>query len=436
MFNIFNWLFKTKNNIEKETVEIVVPKEEKYKIPDEVIDTLNNWNKINNNSFTIDDILAGLDLNGASFIDIKSMNYPIYEDVWKIPGYVGSFSFYSSINKDNALNEYSKRFLDEIGENNNIRYIIHLCKDGIVFEMDYKLKVKDFRKFKITYKLENLNSEYKLLQNDEYSLVILEPNSIYSNVYDCVVCERFKDENGCHIIKINERLFDDIYTKIIKFKLKNDVEFNFPKETELLKKIGTESVSFPENIMAILINYLKKYNIDMDELKIEGINVQNKISRDISYVQNEDKIQVVLGKKDDNDIKQVLKTIDVFLEYENEHYVRTFVIKTSNSKDMKLKIYYNSSSFNDRDFNVIDYFMSYYPVGLIDGLHEWYSFDIHFRLLCEFCFNDNINCIDRINLEEYENGQLVDSNKWERYNQVQIDHSKKMKYSKGKVDLN
>lgn len=174
--------------------------------------------------------------------------------------------------------------------------------------------------------------------------------------------------------------------------------------------------------MANLINYFKKYNIEIDNIKVEGINNEEKVSRKVSYQVDGDKTDVVLNKKDEADTIETQKTINVFTEYENDHYVRVFKIKTISSKDMTLKIYYNNSlSINDRDFKVIDYFMGYFPVGLIDKSAEWYSFDIYFMLLCDICFNDNMECIDMISLENYEYGKLVANKEWKKYNLDQTD---------------
>lgn len=416
---MFDWLFRKKNIEETAISEVKMGTQ--YNVSDEVISILEKWNKINQTSFSISDLFSLLKLDGPDFVDVKFVDYPIYDDVWKIPGYVGSFRFDICINNDNSFHEYSKRFLDEIGENNNVRYIVHLCKDGLVLDMDYKQKTRDFRKFSITYKLDKNETNFKFNQVDEYSLVILEPNSVYSSVTDIVVCKRFKDKDGYHNIEINERVYGDIYTKIIKFKLKNDIEFNFPKEKELMNKIGNKSVSFPENIMAILINYLKKYNIEVDDIKIDGINDENKVVRCVSYQKSNDRIHVNLNMKK-NDIENSLKTVDVSMIRENDYYVRVFTIKTAAGRDMQLKVYYNDLySITDRDFEIIDYFMGYFPVGLIDDGAEWYSFDIYYRLLCEFCFSNNMDCIDKITLEYYEINTLVDSREWKKYNLEQAD---------------
>lgn len=422
---MFDWLFKkkkvedsttNKTNFNKEKIET------QYNISDEVIFILEKWNGINQTNLSISDLFSLLKLDGPDYIDIKYVDYPIYDDVWKIPGYIGSFRFEICINKDTSFHEYSKRFLDEIGDDNTVRYIVHLCKDGLVLDMDYKEKTRDFRKFSLTYKIDKENLDYKFKQVNEYSLVILEPDSVYSFVTDIIVCERFRDKDGYYNIKINERVFGEIFAKIIRFKLKNDIQFNFPKEKELMNKIGNKSVAFPENIMANLINYFKKYNIEIENIKVEGINNEEKVSRKVSYQVDGDKTDVVLNKKDETDTIETQKTINVFTEYENGYYVRVFKIKTISSKDMTLKIYYNNSlSINDRDFKVIDYFMGYFPVGLIDKSAEWYSFDIYFMLLCDFCFNDNMECIDMISLENYEYGKLVANKEWKKYNLDQTD---------------
>lgn len=421
---MFEWLFRKKkieetvlnnkinlNNVKKET---------QYNVSEEVVSILEKWNKINQTNFSITDLFSLLKMNGDDFIDVKSVNFPIYEDVWKIPGYVGSFRFDLNVTRENALNECSKRFLDEIGKNNQIRHFIHLCKDGLVLSMDYKLKTKDFRKIDITYAFDKSNSDYKFNKTNEYSLIILEPSSIYASIFDTIVCERFKDKDGYYVININERYSDDIYTKNIKFKLKDDIEFDFPNEKELMEKLSSKSVSFPDNIMAIIINYLKKYNLDVDDIKIDGINDENKVVRSVYYQKSNDRIHVNLNMKK-NDIENSLKTVDVSMIRENDYYVRVFTIKTAAGRDMQLKVYYNDLySITDRDFEIIDYFMGYFPVGLIDDGAEWYPFDIHFRLLCQSCFSNNMNCIDKITLEYYEINTLVDSREWERYNFDQV----------------
>lgn len=418
---MFEWLFR-KNKVVQTTQEKKIDlsnftKEKcKFNISNEVLSILEKWNKINQTNFSISDLFSMLQLDGHDFVDVKFAEYPIYDDVWKIPGYISSFRFDICLNSNNALNEYSKKYLDEMGENNNVRHFVHLCKDGLVLSMDYKLKTKDFRKSDITYNIVKKESDYELNKTNEYSLIILEPNSVYASIFDTIVCERFKDKDGYYVININERYSDDIYTKNIKFKLKSDVEFDFPKEKELMKKLGNKSVSFPDAIMAIIVNYLKKYNLEADDIKIDGINDENKVVRSVSYKKINDNIHVNLNMKKD-DIDHSLKTVDVSLVSENDYYVRVFTIKTAAGRDMRLKVYYNNlNSVADRDFNVIDYFMGYFPVGLIDNGAEWYPFDIHFRLLCQSCFSNNMNCIDKITLEYFEINRLVDSREWKRYN--------------------
>lgn len=418
---MFEWLFK-KNKVERTAQEKKTDlsnfnkKKCRYNISDEVLSILETWNKINQTNLSVEDLLSMLQLDSTDFIDVKFTEYPIYDDVWKIPGYIGSFKFDICLNRENALNEYSKKYLEETGENNNVRHFIHLCKDGIVLSMDYKLKTKDFRKFEITYNIAKNESDYVLNKTNEYSLIILEPKSEYANMFDTIVCERYKDENGYYAINISERYFGDIYTKNIKFKLKNNLEFDFPKEKELMDKLANKSVSFPDNIMAIIVNYLKKYNIEAEDIKVEGINDEKKLLRSVSYRNSNNNIHVIL-KMNMHDIENTLKTVDVSMVYENGYYVRVFTIKTTAGRDMQLKVYYNNlNSITDRDFKIIDYFMGYFPVGLIDENPEWYPFDIQFRLLCQSCFTNNMNCIDKITLEYYEINRLVDSRKWERYN--------------------
>ena len=168
---MFDWLFKkskvedsttNKTNFNKEKIET------QYNISDEVISILEKWNKINQTNLSIPDLFSLLKLDGPDYIDIKYVDYPIYNDVWKIPGYIGSFRFDICINKDNSFHEYSKRFLDEIGDDNTVRYIVHLCKDGLVLDMDYKEKTRDFRKFSLTYKIDKENLDYKFKQVNEY----------------------------------------------------------------------------------------------------------------------------------------------------------------------------------------------------------------------------------------------------------------------------
>lgn len=415
--NIDSNQFKENDAIYTNNIEEIF----EYNISDHGIDVLEKWNKINNVNFNIDSLLSLLQLNRFNFIDINCIDYPMCDDIRKNPDYVGSLTFYSLINKKNVLNKYSKLFLTEIGGNSNIRHNIHFYKDGVILEMDYMFKNKDFRKFRITYKLENIDSKYIFNNVDEYSLIILEPTSIYASITDSIVCRRFKDNDGYFIIDIKERMCDESYTKKIKFKIVNDTEFNFPNEVELMRKIGYKSVSFPENIMAILIDYLKKYNVEVADINIEETDENTKISRNLFYEQNNDKKKVVLGINVRDEFKQVLKTVDVFLEYVNDSYVRVFEIKTADSKDMKLKIRYTNSSYDNKDFEVIDYFMRYFPFGLIDESHEFYSFDVYFELLCEFCFSDNMKCIDMISLESYEYGKLIENKEWKKYNLDQTD---------------
>lgn len=414
---MFKWLRKDNNKVLHHTAT-----DDVYKI----LHLFANVNGIE--IYEIDDILRklGLTYPNPSFFEKKPIG--IADDIWKEDGYIGSIQFDKEIFEDyNSSNRYAKNVYDETGKHVVLNHIIHLCRDGIILELDYKY-TNSIVDGSVTTKrvqyftLEKKENDYDFISGKEYvkmtgsygSLMIRnDMGYTREQLNDNVIRLSVKKKDG----RNNEKLDIEIQ------KDKNQV-IQFPNEKKLASDITLSDFSLPSVALKYILDYFEKLNINVPSIRVTHKVNGWKIAKDLSYENhlNDRSKKVSLFEKKvscgdiDESKKPTLKTLNIFNTIENGKSVRIIEVDSKNTAKMILKVTTsNNEAYIPNENHLISYLLKEFPHLSLTGNPNFSKIDSLFHNISAISFSNISDDLCGVELSYYKGEYLMGTKEWKRH---------------------
>lgn len=416
---MFKWLKKGNNSC----------KTLRHSATDDVYKILCLFAKVNNITiYEIDDILKKLELNYpyASILDKKSI--AIADDIWKEDGYIGSIQFDKEIFDDyNSSNKYAKSIYNEAQRHVVLNHVIHLCKDGIILEFNYKYfgfvmgdETKTCRR--IYFKLNKKDNDYQFTKTKEhvsiggsYGSCVIKNNKGYTReqLSDNIIRLSFINNDG----RNQEKLVIEIYKD-------KDQMIDFVNEKILVSDIWYSNFNLPSVALKYMIDYFEKNNIDISFIKVMKIVNGWKVAKDLVYENysevNSKKVSLLEKKVSSGDIdvkcKPTLKTINIYNTVEGDKNVRVLEVDSKNAAKMILKVYMNNTdAFIPNETKLINYLLKEFPELSLTGNPNFGKLDVLFHNISTISFSNIDDNLSKVELFLYKGDYLMGTKEWKKH---------------------
>ena len=375
--------------------------------------------------YEIDDIVRklGLIYPNASIFEKKPI--AIADDIWNEQGYIGSIEFDKEIfDTYNSSNNYAKNIYKDANTHFVLNHVIHLCKDGVFLELNYKYNEPiygDITKIRrrIYFKLNKKDNDFEFVKNKEHlqmngrhgSLVIKNDESyVREQIHDNIIRLTFIKGDGKKLV--------------IEISKDKDQFIDFVDEKQLVTNILYSNFELPSIALKYMIEYFEKNNINVSFINVRNIVSGWKISRELvyeDYKENNTKKVSLLEKKTlrddiDESKKPTLKTLNIYNIYEDGKSVRVVEVDAKNTAKMVLKVTMdNNCAYIPNETQLINYLLKEFPHMNISGYPNFSKIDVLFHNISTTSFSNISDDLCGVELSYYKGEYLMGTKEWKRH---------------------
>lgn len=375
--------------------------------------------------YEIDDIVRkiGLIYPNASIFEKKPIE--IADDIWNEQGYIGSIEFDKEIfDTYNSSNDYAKNIYKDANTHFVLNHVIHLCKDGVILELNYKYNEPiygDITKIRrrIYFKLNKKDNDYEFVKNKEHLQMNGRHGSLIIKNEESYVREQIHD----NIIRLTF-IKGDGKKLVIEISKDKEQFIEFVDEKQLVTNILYSNFELPSIALKYMIEYFEKNNINVSFINVRNIVSGWKISRELvyeDYKENNTKKVSLLEKKTlrddiDESRKPTLKTLNIYNTYEDGKSVRVIEVDAKNTARMVLKVTMdNNSAYIPNETQLINYLLKEFPHMNISGYPNFSKIDVLFHNISATSFSNISDDLCGVELSYYKGEHLMGTKEWKKH---------------------
>lgn len=378
--------------------------------------------------YEIDDILKklGLTYPNPSFFEKRPV--AIADDMWSEEGYIGSIQFDKEVFEDyNSSNRYAKHVYDESDKHVVLNHVIHLCKDGIILELNYKYtnSVSDgsvTTKRMEYFKLNKKDNDYEFVKDKEY----VEMSGSYGSLMIRNDKGYVRKQLSDNIIRLSIQKKDGRSTEKIDIDIHKDKDqvLEFPDEKKLASDLTVSNFSLPSVALKYILDYFDKLGVNIPFVKVMHKVNGWKIAKDLTYenYSNDKSKKVSLYEKKlscgdiDESKKPTLKTIEVYNTCEDGKSVRIVEVDAKNTAKMILKVHMNSEDvYIPNENQLINYLLKEFPHLSLTGNVNFSKIDVLFHNISAISFSNIDDNLCKVELSYYKGDYLMGTKEWKRH---------------------